>query len=78
MVQHDPWYFEDVPILAFGYTILLRCVSAHEFSPNSFLEKVCRECTGDVFDASLFAFFPKWDIADMPNGVSGVTSPVLT
>ena len=41
LVHHGPCYFEDVSILVFGYTILLRCVSASEFSLNSFLLEVC-------------------------------------
>ena len=28
----------------------------------------------DVFDASLFTFFPGWDIADVPNEMCGVDS----
>ena len=27
-----------------------------------------------IFYASLFTFFPKWDIANMPNGMSGIIS----
>ena len=30
--------------------------------------------TWKLFYASLLAFFPKWDIADMPNGVSSIIS----
>ena len=33
-------YFEEVPILAFGYSVLLRIVSASEFLPNSFLSEI--------------------------------------
>ena len=38
-----------MPILAFGDFVLFRCVSASEFSSNSFLAKVCRECIREVF-----------------------------
>ena len=55
LVQHGPCYFEDVTILAFDY-VLLRCLSVSEFSPNFFLEKVCRECVGEVF---LYSVSPK-------------------
>ena len=53
LIQHGPCYFEDVSILAFGYTILLRCVLASEFSPNSFLVKVSCECIREVFLSSV-------------------------
>ena len=28
----------------------------------------------DIYSASLFTFFPKWDIVDVPNGMCGVVS----
>ena len=28
----------------------------------------------DILDASLLAFFPEWDIADVPNGMRSVVS----
>ena len=39
-------------ILSFGYSILLRCVSARKLPPYSFLSKVCCEGVGEV----LFAY----------------------
>ena len=56
LVQHGPCYFEDVPILAFGLSILLGCVSTSKLLLDSFLSKVCYEGIREV----LFIFvWPK-------------------
>ena len=36
------------PVLPIGHTVLLRCVSAREFSPNSFLLQITRELVREV------------------------------
>ena len=48
-----PCYFEDVPIFAFGHSVLLRCMSTWKFLLNALLSKVCRECIGEVFLTSI-------------------------
>ena len=53
LVHHGPRYFEDVPIFALGYTVLLRGVSSSEFSPNSFLSEIRREIVREVLLASI-------------------------
>ena len=53
LVHHGPRYFEDVPIFALGYTVLLRSVSASEFSPNSFLSEIRREVVREVLLAAI-------------------------
>ena len=40
-------------IFALGYTVLLRCVSASEFSPNSFLLEVRRKIIRELLLASI-------------------------
>ena len=39
-------------------------------------DQILRYCghVQEILDASLLAFFPEWDIADVPNGVRGVVS----
>ena len=46
-------YFEDVPIFALGYTVLLRSMLASEFSPNSFLSEIRREVVREVLLAAI-------------------------
>ena len=53
LVHHRPRYFEDVPIFALGYTVLLWSVLANEFSPNSFLSKIHREVVREVLLAAI-------------------------
>ena len=53
LVHHGPRYFEDVPIFTLGYTVLLRSVSACEFSPNSFPSEICREVVREVLLAAI-------------------------
>ena len=53
LVHQGPRYFEDVPIFALGYTVLLRSVSACEFSPNSFPSEICREVVQEVLLAAI-------------------------
>ena len=53
LVHHGPRYFEDVPIFALGYSVLLRSVSASEFSPNSFLSEIRREIVREVLLAAI-------------------------
>ena len=48
LVHHGSRYFEDVPIFALGYSVLLQSVSASEFSPNSFLLEIRREIVREV------------------------------
>ena len=39
-------------------------------------DQILRYCghVQDILDASLLAFFPEWDIADVPNGMCGVVT----
>ena len=53
LVHHGPRYFEDVPILALSYTVLLGSVSASEFSPNSFLSEIRRKIIREILLASI-------------------------
>ena len=53
LVHHGPCYFEDVPIFALGYTVLLRSMSASEFSPNSFPSEIRREIVREVLLAAI-------------------------
>ena len=53
LVHHGPCYFEDVPIFALDYTVLLRSVSASEFSLNSFLSEIRREIVREVLLATI-------------------------
>ena len=53
LVHHGPRYFEDVPIFALGYTVLLWSVLASEFSPNSFLSEIRREVVREVLLAAI-------------------------
>ena len=53
LVHHGLHYFEDVPIFELGYTVLLRSVSASEFSPNSFLSEIRREVVREVLLAAI-------------------------
>ena len=53
LVYHGPRYFEDVLIFALGYFVLLRSVSASEFSPNSFLSEIHCEIVREVLLASI-------------------------
>ena len=55
LVHHCPRYLQYVPILAFGYSILLRCVSASKLSSNSFLSKVCCEGVEEVLFAVVWS-----------------------
>ena len=40
LVHHHSCYFENVPIFALNYSVLLRSVSASEFSPNAFPSEI--------------------------------------
>ena len=53
LIHHGPRYFEDVPIFALGYSVLLRSVSASEFSSNSFLSEIRREIVREVLLATI-------------------------
>ena len=53
LVHHGAPYFKDVPILALDYTVLLRSVSASEFSPNSFLSEIRRKIFQEILLASI-------------------------
>ena len=53
LVHHGPHYFEDLPIFALGYTVLLWSVSASEFSPNSFFPEIHREVIREVLLAAI-------------------------
>ena len=53
LVHHGQRYFEDVPIFALGYPVLLRSVSASEFSPNSFLSDICNKIIREILLTSI-------------------------
>ena len=53
LVYNGPRYFEDVPIFALGYSVLLRSVSASEFSPNSFLSEIRCKVVREVLLAAI-------------------------
>ena len=53
LIHHGLCFFEDVPVFAFGHTVLLRCVSASEFLPNSFLWEVHRKIVRDILLGSV-------------------------
>ena len=53
LVHHGPRYFEDVPIFALGYSVLLRSVSRSEFSSNSFLSEIRRKVVREIILASI-------------------------
>ena len=55
LVHHCPRYLQYVPILAFGYSILLRCVSASKLSSNSFLSNVCCKGVEEVLFAVVWS-----------------------
>ena len=63
LIHYGPCYLEDVPILSFSYSILLRCVSAGKLSPDSLLSKIC--CKG--VEKVLFATV-RLKASDMPTG----------
>ena len=48
LIHHCPCHLKYMPVLSFGYSILLRCVLACKLPPNSFLSKVCCEGVGEV------------------------------
>ena len=43
-----PCYFEDVSVFSKGHSIMLRCVSAHKFSLNSFFVEISRKFFEEV------------------------------
>ena len=47
LVHHCPCHLEYVSVLTFGYSVLLRCVSASELPSDSFLSKVYCEGVGE-------------------------------
>ena len=53
LVHHGPCYFKDVPIFALGYSVLLRSVSASEFSPNSFLSEIHCKVVREILLSSI-------------------------
>ena len=53
LVYNGPRYFEDVPIFALGYSVLLWSVSAGEFLPNSFLSEIGSKVVGEILLAAI-------------------------
>ena len=53
LTHHDVCYLEYLPILPFGYSILLGSVSARESSLNAFTLEVGVEFVGDVLLSSI-------------------------
>ena len=53
LMHHDACYLEYVPILPFGYSILLGCVSAWEFSPYAFTLEVGDEFVEEILLSSI-------------------------
>ena len=53
LVHHGPRYFKDVQIFELNYTILLWCVPASEFSPNSFLSEILRKIVREILLTSI-------------------------
>ena len=82
LVHHGPRYFEDVPIFALGYSVLLRSVWASEFSPNSFLSEIRRKIIREVlsFWNGCLCCLPNWHASHTPSMSFSlnVRSPMMT
>ena len=53
LIHHFPCHLKYMPILSFGYPVLLRSVLASKLLSDSFSSKVCCEGVGDVLFAAI-------------------------